>query len=218
MTMEKIDLLEEVKSVAPESPITGSDDPRILYLMEKYSLSEEEAFQRFENGIGEYYKRTYFTKEYGWSVPNEEAIKEIKDFVEDDECLEIGAGYGLWAKLMQDVGIDIVPTDSFGHRSGWVPEDKSFTYVEDLNSEEALDKYDDANVLMMSWPPYDNPLASDAITAFSGGKLISIGECGGCTADSKFFEILDSQWVNVGNVQIPQWEGIHDYLSLWVRK
>ena len=54
------------------------------------------------------YRETGCTENYGWAVPAEKAIEKIKTFVVNDKVVEIGSGYGLWAKLMQDAGIQIV--------------------------------------------------------------------------------------------------------------
>lgn len=217
-------LIEEIKRIGPNSPVTDLDDPRVLYLSEKWGLSPEEALLRFKNNdfgnMGEFYKRDYFTQNYGWSVPSEDSIEKVKDFVGGDNIIEIGSGYGMWAKVMQDAGISITATDSFSNRGEYVPvRNKSFTDVEDLEAMEAIQKYSGYNVLMLSWPPYDDPMATNTLKSFSGNKLIFVGEdCGGCTADDEFFKVLGAFWNNVDWVDIPKWWGIHDSLSLWERK
>jgi len=148
-------LLEEVKRLVPNSPVTGLEDPRVLYLSEKWNLSKEDAFKRLNNekpfSGGEFYKRDYFTKNYGWSVPSEEAIDKLKEFVGGDSVLEIGSGYGMWAKVMQEAGLSVTATDSFPNRGEHVPiRDKSFTYIEDLEAMKALEKYGNYNILMLS--------------------------------------------------------------------
>lgn len=218
---KKANLLEEITKIGPNTPIEDLDDPRVQFISEKYNISKEDAFNKMQDTLmSEFYKRQYFTSKYGWSVPNEKAVEEIKDFVSGDSIIEIGSGYGMWAKIMQDAGISITPTDSFGNRGNYVPhKDKDFTDIEDLEVTKALEKYGNYNVLMMSWPPCDDPLANNALKSFGGSKLIFIGEGdGGCTGDKNFFNELDANWNEVKYVQIPRWNGIYDALYLYNRK
>jgi hypothetical protein len=216
---KKANLLEEIEKYGPDSQVTSIDDPRVQYISEKHNLPKEEAFRQLRNLGGDFYRRDYFAKEYGWSVPSQEAVDKVKEFVGSDNIIEIGAGHGAWAKIMQDAGIQITPTDSFSDRGAFVPKDNAYTDVQDLKAMDALAQYSGYNALMMSWPPYDEPLAADSLLAFTGGKLIFIGEGeGGCTGDDRFFEVLNANWKNVGGVNIPRWTGIWDRLYLWERK
>ena len=202
----------------------------------KYKISEKETLD-FLSGIkelgpqdyskenqnlyGDYQRRRNFIHEYGWSVPNEEAINSIKDFVENDSILEIGSGLGTWAKLLQSEGISVTPTDlSLDPKENpYIIEKKPYTNVDQINADKAIKKYGNHKVLMMVWPPYDSPMAYNALKLFAGDKLIFVGEGhGGCTADGNFFNLLESDWNHVENVFIPRWSGIHDSLSLYKRK
>ena len=220
-------LLDEIKKFGPNSPFNPNDpedQERIKFIADKFNIPESQVIKEVRKNMGlmeETYKRHYFTDKYGWSVPTQEAIDKIKEFVSGDKVIEIGSGYGMWAKLMKDSGISIYATDALSSPSAktYRPRDESFTEVEDLEAVEAILKYSGVNVLMLSWPPYDQPMATNAIKVFKGNKLIFIGEdSGGCTADSEFFEILDKGWNKAGKVDIPRWEGIYDSLTFWTRK
>jgi hypothetical protein len=72
---------------------------------------------------------------------------------------------------------------------------------------------------MLSWPPYDEPMASDCLTYYQGRHVIYIGEgSGGCTGDERFHDTLYDEFEEIEDVRLPQWNGIHDYLSVWRRK
>ena len=212
-------LLDEIKNFGPNSPVETIDDPRVAYISEKYEIPLDKSFEWLRKKlISEEFKREYFAAEYGWSVPDKKAIKEIQEFIGGDSVLEIGAGYGMWAKLMQDAGISITPTDSFSNRGAFVPLDKSFTNIEDANANKAIGKYRNHNVLMIVWPPYCDPFAANSLKKFTGNKLIFIGEgYKGCTADDEFFDILTNEWSRIKRVDIPRWVCKHDSLELWVR-
>lgn len=214
-------LIDEIKRMGPNYPVEDINDPRIKYFSEKHKMSSERVFEILKNDklLADSFKRDYFTKEYGWSVPSKEAIQKIKEFVGQDKVIEIGSGHGMWAKLMIDNGITVAATDSFSHRAGFVSQKKPFTEVEDLEAIAALKKYGAYNVLMLSWPPCGDKMASNSLKTFNGNKSIFIGEGkGGCTGDDEFFDILSDNWKQIELVAIPRWFAIHDYLSLFVRK
>lgn len=222
---EEIERYGPYSTIDPESP---EEYPRMVSMAKRYGITPEELINRIKDShpdsnrnpyLAEFSKRDYFSTEYGWSVPSKEAIEELKEFVGGDQVVEIGSGHGLWAKLMQDIGIQVTPTDYFEGRGEYTAKKDSFTEVEDLQNLEALQKYSGYNVLMMSWPPYDSPMANETLSAFKGNKLIFIGEgYGGCTADDDFFDQLEKEWERIKGIQIPKWEGIHDGIDIWVRK
>lgn len=74
-------------------------------------------------------------------------------------------------------------------------------------------------VLFLSWPPYDRPMAEEVLDAFAGDTLIHIGEpAGGCTGTEAFFERLEEEWIEAAGGPLVQWSGMHDYLTVFVRK
>ena len=49
--------------------------------------------------------------------------------------------------------------------------DTILTEVEQLSAVESCDRYSDHNTLLIVWPPHDNSMACDALSAFKGDKL-----------------------------------------------
>ncbi|NHJ86440.1 MAG: class I SAM-dependent methyltransferase, partial [Asgard group archaeon] len=62
--------------------------------------------------LEDWHRRQNFTQNYAWAVPTRQAIAKLQEFVGNDQVLEVGAGKGAWAKLIQDAGINLVATDS----------------------------------------------------------------------------------------------------------
>ena len=217
---------DEIQKFGPsENPIDvndPSDIKRIEFVEKEFGLNRQKAIEYLDKRLmGDFARRGYFTKNYGWSVPSKKAINELKAFIGNDEVLEVASGYGMWAKLMQDAGIKVRATDlvKSPHFKVYNPSKKAFTDIEDLSHGDALEKYSSHKVLMMSWPPYDCSLAYETIRSFKGNKLIFVGESkGGCTANDDFFKELNKNWKFIKDIDIPQWAGIHDYLFLYVRK
>ena len=140
-------------------------------------------------------KKTLFPgiDEICWGIPTPKIIYDICKFVETDDILEIGAGTGLWAKLLNLRGINIIATD-IGESGEYYNYNKTFYPIDIINGVDAIKKYKDYNVLLICWPPM-NSIAYDCLNKFTGNKLIYIGEPKfGCTADDDFFELLDQEW------------------------
>ena len=180
----------------------------------------DELQDKKHKSLMDWYRRDKYIKDYGWSVPNREAISKINDFIAGEKILEIGAGYGLWAKLLQDEGADIAATDAHSDYYGekFNPSSKSFTHVESLDALKALEKYGGYGVLMTVWPPYADSMANEAIKNFKGNKLVYVGEGGwGCTGDDDLHCTLENEWSQVERIDIPKWDGIHDAVYLYIR-
>lgn len=162
-------------------------------------------------------QRKQFVAQYSWAVPSRNAIQKIVEFVKSDKILEIGSGFGLWAYLLSLNNVNIVATDNFSSHTDKNKE--RYFVVDEISNMEAVEKYTDCNALMFVWPPYEEPMAHDALTKFTGTKLIFIGEPEGYScADDQFFEEIKKNWKLEEHVNIPKWWGMHDALYLYSKK
>lgn len=156
-------------------------------------------------------KREEYIKKYAWAIPNEEAIRICTKY---SPLVEIGAGNGYWAKLIREAGGTVYTYDC-----------KSIISCKAVASRfvvngfpEDVARHNDCN-LFLCWPPYDVGMAANCLKHFSGKYVIYIGEGrGGCTADDRFHDILATCFTDIETVNIPQWPGVHDYLSVLERK
>jgi len=182
----------------------------------------------------DFLRRDKFVSEYSWAVPSEKSINYMKQFIGGELALELGSGNGLWAKLLKDSGLNIIPTDPaiWSLDSTYNPnkEDK-YIEVEKINHIQAIEKYHDANILIFIWPSYDENYAAEAVELFSGNKIIYIGEGkNGCTANDRFHELLDDEWrlvysdgceVNKNesnkSYEIDRWTAIYDKIFFYIR-
>jgi hypothetical protein len=173
--------------------------------------------------------RDPFTHAISWAVPCMETIKTISLFCLKHNLtsiLEIGAGHGLWALLLQMTGLTVHATDPcVSHGLENTGTDGFFTTVERLSHTGAIKKYviDEKDpekvpkVLFLCWPGHNEPFAAETIKMFAaaaaetpGDKyLIYIGEPrGGCCADDRFFDIIRSS--DHISFDVPRWPGIYD--------
>lgn len=177
--------------------------------------------------------RRRVTSVYSFAVPTDEALDAIASY---GPVVEIGAGTGYWASLLEDRGCDVVAYDLLDEAfHKWFPTGTGLLYadVQRGGVEKAAEHAD--RTLLLVWPPMSS-MAIDALRAYAlagGRRLVYVGEgYGGCTADDAFFEALHTgcrsdwdtvvclhktPWREVRAVEIPQWDGLHDYLAVYER-
>ena len=87
---------------------------------------------------------------------------------------------------------------------------------------ERIDKEIDG-VMETIWhkPGEETHLASGALAAYeaAGGRtVVYVGEGpGGCTGGDAFHARVQSEWTEVEEIAIPQWNGLNDKLWVWRR-
>lgn len=115
-------------------------------------------------------------KKFGvWNYPTEHVIVQLKAFIGDNECLEIGAGSGLWSMMLKDLGVNIVATDSCDEIKTKTP---VFTDIYKMDADCAVEHFTNANVLLSVWP---RGFLKSALEKFKGEYFIFVGEIDGCT-------------------------------------
>ena len=152
-------------------------------------------------------------------------VEPFAQWIGKRRCLEIMAGRGLLAYALKKRGTEIVATDNFI----WQQEDLHPEWnspvidVEEIDCLKAIRKYgQDAELMIMSWPPYNERIAYYALKEFyrvnREGLVVYIGEeRGGHTADDLFFDhfkpVPDREFKQV-TVRFENWYGINDYPQL----
>jgi len=167
-------------------------------------------------GMEGHFIREDYIHKYGFAIPCKEALDTIREY---SPILEVGAGTGYWAALLD---CDIIATD-IGRGSETLIKSKQWfdmgTHfsVKKMSAQTAMKKWPD-RTLFFCWPSYDEPWPTEALKNLKFGKhVIYIGEGeGGCTADDEFHQELRDKFEEVEDISIPQWRGIHD--NLWVYK
>ena len=163
--------------------------------------------------IGGESPRKALVKKYAWAVPEPAAIHVIVGFAR--KIVEIGAGTGYWASLIAAAGGDIVAYDPQPYENGWCD---GYWFDVHVGDEKAVLDHQD-RALFLCWPPYAEPVAENALKLYKGNKVIYIGEGhGGCTGTDEFHDALGKDWQLIESVWLPQWEGLHDDVELYVRR
>ena len=68
----------------------------------------------------------------------------------------------------------------------------------------------DFDILLISWPPYNDYAINEAIQHWGAKKeILYIGEDDGCCANEEFFKMIK---MKKSNIKQPQFSGMHDNL------
>lgn len=179
--------------------------------------------------------RRFTAPRYAWAIPGPEAVDAIAAEAAGRGVVEIGAGLGYWAALLQHHHVDVVATDRDPGQNHWCHGHGPWTEVARLDAVSAARQAGDAGrVLFVCWPSMD-AWAGDAVAAYheAGGQVVCyVGEAeGGCTGDDELWSQLwdDDDYDDedegeekrppalfpaAAEVAIPQWTGIHDRLVI----
>ena len=159
---------------------------------------------------------------YSFAIPNDRAIAALAAL---SPLVEIGAGRGYWAYLLQQAGADVLPFDTYPKRyadSGWWRPGCGEPWTKVLRGgPERAGRYPE-RTLFLCWPPHGDGMASRALRAYrrAGGQRVAyVGEGdGGCTGDEAFHRALERDWQEARLVRLPHWSGINDWLWIYRRK
>lgn len=164
-------------------------------------------------------QREDIIQEQGYAIITEEWINPLVDWIGNRKVLEVMSGCGSLAKALQDRGVDIVATDDFSWDGlcSWNTINNYWVEIENIDCLDALEKYKDREILIMSWPYMDDTclkVLKKMRQVNPSMLMIYIGEPkGGATACDEFFEeitvIEDKEFNKIIDVY-PQWRYIYD--------
>jgi hypothetical protein len=166
---------------------------------------------------------------YAYATPSPRALELIQQEVvgekEQEVVVEVGAGTGYWAALLQRQGVHIVPCDrtppgtySANEYHSEVP---AFTHVHQADAVTSSSNShiaENASVLFLCYPTPGTDMAVSAVRAFRhGNTVIHVGEWKGLTGDTAFEELLLEQFTLQTYLELPTWGTDAAYLTIWKR-
>ncbi|MFA6213320.1 MAG: hypothetical protein WCT03_20675 [Candidatus Obscuribacterales bacterium] len=148
---------------------------------------------------------------YAWSIPTEPVVTQLTEL---SPIVELGAGTGYWASLLQAAGAQIRAFDKFplehGNNGYHLLACTSFFPVV-KGTERVLDDYS-KHTLFLCWPTPD--FADKALQRHPGSKLIYIGQpnggLDGATGGAIFHQYLAQFWQLEREIILPRWTGRND--------
>ena len=164
-------------------------------------------------------RRMQICHNFSWALPSQDVIDSLFAlFREKGKILSVGAGRGLWERLLEEAGLDVTATDAFKSH-GIETDGKTYTHVYRMDHLTAIASFPEATTLLLCWPTFKDPFAFEALERFRGDYLIYIGEGeGGCTANDSFFDLLDKEWNQTKFIDILSWRNIYDSIQIYERK
>lgn len=178
-----------------------------LYFDNNDIFKDEYDYKRL---IKAYDRRQECINKYSFAVPTEEALACIAKYA---PIVEIGAGGGYWAHLLLQRGVQVDAYDKDPVESGR----NHWKFTAHLSVREGGPEVLSHWTLFLCWP-YMDAMAWQCLKEYQGQHVIYIGEGqGGCTANDEFFAKLEREYDEVEEIDIPQWRGIHDGLTVYRR-
>lgn len=175
-------------------------------------------------------RRDELVKNYSWAIPDPVSLQFVAEHSQG-RIVEMACGTGYWLWQLSQLGIDCVGYDKYPphlsannewHRpldDNYMPTGENGICHFDIQSgmPENLEQHSD-RTLFLCWPPYESSMATECLKHYHGKRVIYIGEGqGGCTADDIFHEMLSQEWEEVADHRPVQWEGIHDWITVYDR-
>jgi hypothetical protein len=159
---------------------------------------------------------------YAWAVPDHKALTILSYF---SPLIEIGAGLGYWAKLLQEMSVDIVCFDKIVP-----PKDERWTAVKKGGPEKLLDEdISGSRNLVLCYPDEDESMGVQCIENFSGEYIIHIGELIGTgslsepqkpwgrTSSAEMQQELMANFHCVLSLELQGYPHARDHLTVWKR-
>lgn len=168
--------------------------------------------------------------EYAYAIPTYTTIEYLSLI---DDIVEIGAGKGYWAYLLEQLGVDIIPYDQEPnapvpgvastpeHEPPLVTDGFStpFTDVELGNPIDLINHGERS--LFICWPPQTTLMAWKSLDWYDdagGDTVLYLGEGpGGVTGNDSFFEKLFDTYQFARTVHNMSWGGYSDALHVFTR-
>ncbi|MFA5576369.1 MAG: hypothetical protein WCZ27_04880 [Tissierellaceae bacterium] len=173
-----------------------------------------------------YSLRNSFIKYMGFVLVSKLWIKDLSKWIGQRNCLEVMAGLGALSHGLREEGVSLISTDDYSWQEGIKRKDstltnnKLWTQVERLDAVESIEKYGkDIDIVLMSWPPYDDNTATRILEKMRSINpsciMIYIGEGrGGSTANDDFFDLLEKvedESFHKANTRFQKWSLTNDH-------
>jgi hypothetical protein len=165
--------------------------------------------------IGLFRLRNQYIPEFGFCVPTPALVTRLSQI---GPILEVGAGTGFLARLVQNAGGDLIATDKNpGEMS------KSWCSIRKMSALEAVEAFPD-RTLLSSWPSLNEDWLTQAADRLETGQtLIMIGEyAGGCTGSDCLYDLLTEVFTPAPDVlegaDVWRFPAIHDTAQAFRRR
>lgn len=170
--------------------------------------------------------------EYAWAIPDPDSLDFVAQHLQA-RAVEIGAGTGYFAWQLSQLGVDILAYDLFPpqhtgenhYHSPRTSDERTLigetrhVFYDVRSGNHLIATKHPERTLFLCWPPYNDDMAFLTLQAYTGKRVVYIGEGdGGCTGDDDFHALLAHEWEEIADHKPVQWWGIHDYITVYERQ
>lgn len=150
-----------------------------------------------------------------WALVYRSWVRVLAEWIGDRQVLEVMAGRGWLAKALTEEDVSVVATDDGSYDKRHSKCGPVYTVLP-LDALSAIAQFgDDADMLVISWPPYGDEAATDALKVWGAGRpvvYIGEGEDMACAPDS--FWRLWQKDASAPDIPLASWDGIHDFIEI----
>lgn len=165
----------------------------------------------------DYENRQKFVRQYSWSIPAKEAIDAIKKWARPP-IYDIMAGSGYWTKLLNQAGIKTYAYDlhKVAKHNPYKMQPKH-AKIKRRHALEVTRRFNKPTDIILSWPPYDEPLGNEILKTLPiGSRVFYFGEgWGGATGDDAMHANLNKNFKNLEEIDLPKFAGLYDRLYIY---
>lgn len=188
--------------------------------------------------------RTEAIARYGFAIPSDEAIGAIQR-CSPEGVIEVGAGTGYWASLLQRRGVDVVAFDiepAPSPQNTWFAGTRPWHPVH--HGDHDIVRAHSERTLLIVWPTKNETWAATALERYhdaGGQRVVFVGEGpGGRSGDATFHAMLGelsscvqcvygatrepcicgvgARWHRIETIKLPHWPGFFDDLQIYARE
>jgi len=168
-----------------------------------------------ETQISRFQMRWEMSGKYSWTIPDPGTLAFVAE-QSDGRLVDVMAGTGYWTYLLSQLGVDVISYDLEPGQSHWHVGYSLHAEIQQMDCAESAAKHSD-RTLLLSWPPYSDPAGVRAVQAYTGKRIIYIGEYDGCTGDDALREELEGNWTEVASHRPVRWYGLYDRVMVYER-
>ena len=143
-------------------------------------------------------KKEQLVSKYGWVVPNSEIVSVLR---EEDQILEVGAGNGYLANVVNTESAIVYPTDKY-------PPSKTWTNIHELGLQDIVrdeGSVPTTKIILTAWPPADSTLDVEIVQELEPSVLYYIGDLNSKVTGSADMENVMSAYSITEQIPVNGW-------------
>lgn len=155
--------------------------------------------------------REDLVRRYAWTITAPDTVQFVHEHV-GSVVVDPLAGNGYWAYLLTRASGTrmVAASDTNQPVETWCP-------VAVADAAQAVRNFDGWPTLLLAWPPSADPTGADVLEAYTGNRVVFLGELDGSCGGDRMRDLLRTEWSPVAKHQPAQWNSYHDVVVVYER-